>query len=227
MQQLLNRAYAFQRKMASERQGQSQEQQHVAKDTALERQINNSRALLGLGHRFSGVTFDSADVDKKHPTMQLILEKYEQKMKRDLLLCGGPGSGKTFNLIAYITKIAKPMDSGGCDAKFIRSSELKDYFRDTRKYSEEIGKLRRKRILMIDDFYVGAYTASFLESFVDLFIARQERAGYKTFITSNASAAELRENFDKRLLSRLSGGLYSIGMVLQTSAPDMRMEESG
>lgn len=195
------------------------EENELEKIIRQERRV--SRLLVGSDSIYADISGTSPDT-KQTAVVRHLFETFHYSGKRNILILGGVGSGKTYGMIAYAGSQASVRfaQSGEMivNAVFIRAYSLSEAIQ--RKSWEKLAEIRSKKWLMIDDLGIegaGYKSADFLAFFEDLFIERHQTQKH-TLITSNATIQEVKDVFGDRFLSRLT----ETGEVFQTADPDMR-----
>lgn len=121
-----------------------------------------------------------------------------------LLLCGPAGTGKT-HLAAAITRACIEL---GKPIMFGRAADLFQGIRQTydQGFTEEgvLAEYAKARLLVLDDLGAGALT-DFERRYTLEVLDRRLNAMLPTIVTTNWSLAQIREQMDERIASRLSG----------------------
>lgn len=135
----------------------------------------------------------------------------KHKIKRNLLLMGSTGTGKTH----ISTSIARVLIEGGYyvlydSAQNIVSAFENDKFRSGYgAYEPEADKYLECDLLIIDDLgteFVNQFTVSCL---YNLFTTRRNR-GLSTIVSTNLSPSELASKYEGRIYSRIVGMDYNV-----------------
>ena len=197
------------------------------------------REKIGLGSQ-QKETFDSFDLsvfpDEKNPgqafsqrdLMKIFrddcsawADAYPKQQKRDILLSGKSGLGKTFLMHAMADRLIE-RDVNVLIISAYRMLEIlrKSYFDNDDGASD----LADAEVLMIDDLGSEPMMQNVtVEQLFNLLNERQNK-GLSTVISTNLNLVEFRERYTERIASRLTDTRYC--MVLSLIGKDIRKEES-
>ena len=152
--------------------------------------------------------------------LQDYAKKFPQNEKRQLLLCGRAGLGKSYLLHALLKELRKKERDICC----ITAGRMFDYFHRHRLgegYS--VNLFYEATILAIDDLGSEPMTQNVTrEYFFDLLCQRAQKGLY-TFAVTNHSMEQLPERYTERVFSRLISARDSY--VLRFAGDDLRMRE--
>ncbi len=190
----------------------------------------------GLGAQIDKQTFDNfsleyyctSEEDKRRMVQNLEVAKefalHFAPGKENLLLMGGTGLGKTH----LSTAIARAVIEGGHDVVYESVQTVFadfEYDRFRNSYSAEPGRADRylkAELLILDDLgaeFGNQFTVSCLYQLVNT----RGVKGLSTIVSTNLSARELMERYDKRLTSRFLGNYR----ILQFVGEDIRFKLLG
>jgi DNA replication protein len=145
------------------------------------------------------------------------LRRFHSTQRKNLLLLGAPGTGKTYGAIAYVCWWGSSDTVGVVTA--YRLSELL-----ARRAYHELDVYREKSYLVVDDLGVspeGFKAGDFSAWFQDMFSYRHSK-GKVTIITSNGTKEVINQVLGERFGSRFNetGVVYTCGTEV-----DMRQTE--
>lgn len=167
---------------------------------------------MGPQSIYAGISLGDPNI-KDTAVVRWLKSTFTNATKKNAMLLGSTGSGKTYGAIAYVAFNGTPET-----VAFVTAYKLSELIQ--RKAYQELDTLREKTFLIIDDLGVGDVgykAADFLSFFEDLFIHRHQK-GKTTIITSNATKDQVKETFGERFISRFNES----GLVYTTPDSDMR-----
>jgi len=157
----------------------------------------------GIAHRCQAFTLDSYP-DQEHPALlqlRAYLDMYNGT--RGLILMGPYGTGKTGLLVGALRSLA---EGGATGFRYSTGPDLFDWLRagyDTHDYAERLERVRRARLLAIDDLGAEKPTEKVQEQIFSIVNHRYEHA-LPTWITTNCGLAALEARIGERSVWRLA-----------------------
>lgn len=148
--------------------------------------------------------------------IQYIKTRYIPSGKKNLLLLGGAGAGKTYGAIAYV--VSKRSNS----QMLIRGRQLSELLGFSQDKAEKLKKIQSIRYLVIDELKVsgeGTVTPALI-SLVEDIVSDRHFYGKETLITSNATLSQFESTYGDRVMSRLRED----GLIFETTDPDFRRQ---
>lgn len=146
-------------------------------------------------------------------------ESFIQK-PRSLVLCGGPGRGKTHFSYALMRGLFDSSYCGLGSLRFFRSKEFDDrILQETNQFGsarEFLKTAKDYQFLFLDDFGVERATERSLRDYYDLLDGRLYNMK-TTVISTNLNDKGISENFGDRLYSRLKEFIW-----IEFDGPDLR-----
>jgi len=213
---------------AAERQQAAQPKPEASRDEVarinLAQEIERHHAIcthLLPGSIFSRVSLLDPAI-RQTQAVRYLRDEFPKTSKRNVLLLGGTGSGKTFAGVGYLAMVSRiyETDPGRykCNAAFVTAYKLQEMI--VRRKWDDLDRLRLAKNLMLDDLgaepakQYGESTAVFFEQ---LFAERHQN-NLRTIMTSNGTVESIRETYGDRFVSRFRES----GEVFETSDQDWR-----
>jgi DNA replication protein DnaC len=179
----------------------------------IEHDRHQSRWMMGEDSIYANISMWDAAQTQETAVLRFLRDEFNLASgKKNLLLLGGTGSGKTYGAVCWVAQHAS---YNACYRTAYKISEAV-----TRRDFEETDLLERARFLVIDDLGCepeGYRGADFLAYFEDLFASRHQHGRF-TLITSNATVAQFATAYGERFISRFE----EAGIVFTTGDPDLR-----
>ena len=150
------------------------------------------------------ITFDSLQIIEQNRVIVQRLQRWAPDMNKGGFLWGPVGTGKSTLLKCLINKWA----SETYQALFISSGKLLQDLRDTHKegtkesLGQQMVKLTRPHLLVIDDFGVESPTEWAREQIFTLLETRRAKRRV-TFFTTNLHPKDLAKTYGKRIADRI------------------------
>lgn len=127
-------------------------------------------------------------------------EEFPRNAKKDLLLLGGPGLGKTFLLNAIGARIIQR----GFEAKKVTAyAMIQDILSGFSTGQDAAAAYQRAPLLLLDDLGSEAMIPNVTLEHVFSILNERRAAGLHTVCASNLSPAQIGERYGERILSRL------------------------
>jgi len=166
--------------------------------------------LATLDRRFARFTATRPE----HPAVMRACIAMRRGQLTGLVLRGRVGTGKTHEAVAaYRWLVAH----GTLPAVAVAVPALLDGLRPGRDPVESLAAVEDARVLLLDDLAAERATDWTAEVLYRVIDARYARA-LPTIVTTNATAAMIREGLGDRIASRLNG----LGMIVTLDGPDRR-----
>ena len=182
----------------------------------------------------SGATFDKFNTDicgsEKHAQLltklkdklMLWADKYPKVKKRNILIAGTPGGGKT-----YITEcLANEMLKKDYSVCFVSAFDMNNMFLkyhttfDSSKNSW-LEPLLSADILFVDDLGTEPIMKNVTLNYLFLLLSERERFGKPIVVTTNLLPENILDRYGERIYSRLNNKLSS--MVVYVEGDDLRL----
>ena len=154
------------------------------------------------------------------------LEKYCQNLqsqeKKNVLLCGNTGTGKTFLLYC----MANALLANGHSVLFARSftmfNELFDaYISDNSTLNSMMDNLINVDVLIIDDLGMELKKRNFTLNILTSILDERMHSSKHTFISTNYSLKQLQEEYTDKVFSRMVNAKNTL--CIQTVGRDIRL----
>lgn len=179
--------------LTPEQEAEKQIQQSIAREKQL------TRSFMGKDSIFAGISLSDPTTVENQIVKWLTLE-YNYSKKRNALLIGPPGCGKTFGAVGYVAaKTANPSS-----VQFITAYKLSEYL--IRKEFDFLDKVERVQWLIIDEFGTvppGYKLNEFTAYFENLFNTRHRNQQH-TILTSNLNVEQIKQLCGDRFTSRFN-----------------------
>lgn len=178
--------------------------------------------LEGSFSEFSEQSFPEANGQRERMTfMKRFFQEYAQDFpkneKKQLLLIGTAGLGKSYLLSALLKELKKKERDVCC----MRALRLFDCFHKHRLGEGSIDLLYNAAVLAIDDLGSEPMTQNVTrEYFFDL-LCHRERGGLHTMLITNNTFSQIKERYTEKTSSRLFGGKSS--QVIRFLGEDVRL----
>lgn len=174
-------------------------------------QVSNDFSFQKFDVKICNNTKHAAELTKAHSKLQKWVESYPATNKKNIVITGKTGVGKTF----LISCMANELIKKGIDVCFVSAYELFECFKRYRttftdNKGDWIKPFIESSILFIDDLGSEPEIKN-LENYLYLILSERERYGRHLIITTNLSADKIKENYGERIFSRLFNEKY-VGM---------------
>lgn len=134
------------------------------------------------------------------------LKAWSEKPTGVLLLTGSSGLGKTYAACACMSHY---LDSNKGISRFINYNDLYYVWKDCmRQYGDELDIITKycdPQLVVLDDFGTRPPSDGYLE-FIYQFFHRRSSSSGGMIITTNLTSQEVKEQYNDRILSRISSG---------------------
>lgn len=194
--------------------------------TQIDRDYEISALLMGLDNRFSQVSLYAENLVQTS-VLRYFRDEFPYLDKRNCLVLGGTGSGKTFGVIGYVAQRANLKvyrdQTKSIDAKFITAYKLSELL--YRKDFDKLDKLETVNYLIVDDLGAepeGYKGKDFIAHFENLFTTRH-MFGRATLITSNCKPEDIANQYGERFVSRFR----ETGDIFVSTDGDLRKRNAG
>ncbi|MBE5816844.1 MAG: AAA family ATPase [Clostridiales bacterium] len=154
------------------------------------------------------------------------LEKYcntlPEATKKNVLLCGNTGTGKTFLLYCMANAILEKGYSVLFARSFTMFNELFDaYISDNSTLNAMVDNLINVDVLIIDDLGMELKKRNFTLNILTSILDERMHAGKHTFISTNYSLKQLQEEYTDKVFSRMANAKNTL--CIQTVGRDIRL----
>lgn len=177
---------------------------------------------------------------QKSYCIQIRQETFDSKftdIAQSYFITGIPGSGKTSLSLVFVRKWLAYMEVDSnhelSEARFISFFELIKLSRNSNDRTTEEGSRARSQLqylrdvplLVLDDIGTEKHTEYVLET-VSEFINHRYEQQKQTVFTSNYTLDELKQKYDERIASRITG-MCGLGNVIRMNPIDYRQNSVG
>lgn len=139
------------------------------------------------------------------PACILKLKNFMSGPKPTLLMCGSPGTGKTYASLG----ICERFTAVDASCVFITQKQMEDKWLESVKNASITGfipQVTNVKLLVIDDFGTGEMTSKFSKFLMDLISSRVRWRYRKTIISSNLNLEQIGEMCAEALFDRIRTG---------------------
>jgi len=179
----------------------------------------------GITGRCQAFTLDSYP-DQGHPALRHLrayLDTFDGT--RGLILTGPYGTGKTGLLVGALRALAEGAEGAAIGFRYHTGPDLFDWLRagyDSHDYAERLERVRRARLLAIDDLGAEKPTEKVQEQVFSIVNHRYEQ-GLPTWLTTNCGLAALAARIGERSVWRLA----ETCTVIEVGGQNLRVRGAG
>ncbi len=175
---------------------------------------------------FKNVKFD---IFENQELMKKIYQKLEAWCNSDfkkkmVFLSGGTGTGKTYLLKCMANELIKRRKLTTLVTAYRLSQDcLKSHAcRDIYEKEAIISRYLESEVLFIDDLGTEVNTSTLTNNYVYTIINERKMRNLPTVITTNLSLADIRDNYDERIYSRIADDTT---IKIQLNGKDLRLKK--
>ena len=161
-------------------------------------------------------------LEKLKNRLQEWSEKFPNVKKKNILISGTPGGGKT-----YLTQcLANEMLKKDCSVCFVSAFDMNNMFLkyhttfDSSKHSY-MSPLIHSDLLFVDDLGTEPMLKNVTQNYLFVVLSERERFGKPMIVSTNLLPEHILERYGERIYSRLSSKLSS--MMVYVEGDDLRI----
>lgn len=175
--------------------------------------------MMDMLERYTFENYQTPDEGRKR--VKEVAEGFSDADGGWMHVSGRSGSGKTHICTAACVRFI----SRGIEVYYMswrdESTALKGMVTDTELYTQKMNKLKKAKVLYIDDFFKGGVTEADLRLAFEIINARYNDKGLRTIISSEIKMKDLM-----KIDEALAGRIYerSRGYIIETPDSNWRMK---